>query len=405
MPRRSPRRGRARTARRARCTWPRAWAWASGLASTPVTRRRAGGQDVGAVALAAGHVDHVEPAAALGDPLVDREVAAVPVVLLGQVGQGPLARQRERRHALGLIRAGRTRRSASRLRSVWRPPVPLRFPAHGRARDSRGDPRGQRPLPRPRGRALRRQVGHRLRRARPAAGDREAAQGARAARPRPLRARARDRRRHRLLRPQPRARRRDRRVHGERHLARACSACWRRPAGYLGDRRRRRPAATPRGCRSTTTPSTSSSATRSSTTCPTSTRCFAELARVLRPGGVDRLRRRALALRRPPRRGAQARGAPRRAGLARADAREPAGRATASPRRSRRTTSSASSTSTPSPPGRSPDTRATAASTTSTSAARSSPRASSAGPTARSRRPPSRPRCRGSGASTPTAAT
>jgi hypothetical protein len=59
-------------------------------------------QDVYAVALAAGHVDHVAAGAALGDPLVHREVAAEPVVLGGHVGKRPLARQLERRDALGL---------------------------------------------------------------------------------------------------------------------------------------------------------------------------------------------------------------------------------------------------------------------------------------------------------------
>ena len=42
------------------------------------------------------------PCAALGDPLVHRQVAPEPVVLGGHVGQRALARQLERRHALGL---------------------------------------------------------------------------------------------------------------------------------------------------------------------------------------------------------------------------------------------------------------------------------------------------------------
>ena len=65
--------------------------------------RRAARQHGGAVALAAGHVDDVEPRDALGDPLVDGEVALEPVVLLGTSGQRALAGERERRNALGLV--------------------------------------------------------------------------------------------------------------------------------------------------------------------------------------------------------------------------------------------------------------------------------------------------------------
>ena len=60
-------------------------------------------EDVRAVALAARHVDHALAPHALGDPLVDDEMAPVPVVLLGDVGERPLAGQGERRHALGLV--------------------------------------------------------------------------------------------------------------------------------------------------------------------------------------------------------------------------------------------------------------------------------------------------------------
>jgi hypothetical protein len=56
-----------------------------------------------AVALAAGHVDDVEALHALGDPLVDRQMAAVPVVLLGHVRKGPLPGQAERGDAVRLI--------------------------------------------------------------------------------------------------------------------------------------------------------------------------------------------------------------------------------------------------------------------------------------------------------------
>ena len=47
---------------------------------------RAAGQHVHAVALAAGHVDHVAALAALGHPLVHRQVAPEPVVLGGTSG-------------------------------------------------------------------------------------------------------------------------------------------------------------------------------------------------------------------------------------------------------------------------------------------------------------------------------
>ena len=65
--------------------------------------RGARGEHVRAVALAAGHVDHALPGDARGDPFVDGLVAAEPVVLLGHVGQRALPRQRQRRHAGGLV--------------------------------------------------------------------------------------------------------------------------------------------------------------------------------------------------------------------------------------------------------------------------------------------------------------
>ena len=61
------------------------------------------GEQIRAVTLAAGEVDHAQPRAALGDPLVDGDVAPVPVVLLGDVGEGALAGQLERRDTLGLV--------------------------------------------------------------------------------------------------------------------------------------------------------------------------------------------------------------------------------------------------------------------------------------------------------------
>jgi hypothetical protein len=65
--------------------------------------RRVAREQVGAVALAAGHVDHAPPDRPPRDPAVHHEVALEPVVLLGDVGQRPLAGQRERRDALGLV--------------------------------------------------------------------------------------------------------------------------------------------------------------------------------------------------------------------------------------------------------------------------------------------------------------
>ena len=64
---------------------------------------RCAGQHVGPVALAAGEIDDVHPAHARGDPLVDDEVAPVPVVLLRDVRQRALPVQRQRRDARRLI--------------------------------------------------------------------------------------------------------------------------------------------------------------------------------------------------------------------------------------------------------------------------------------------------------------
>ena len=101
--------------------------------------------------------------------------------------------------------------------------------------ERRRDPRRQHPLPRRRGRALRLEVGHRLRRSRREPGRREGAQGARV-RARPLPTIARDRLRHGLLHPEPAARGADRARHVQRHLAR-----------HAGDARGERRAPRPRG--------------------------------------------------------------------------------------------------------------------------------------------------------------
>ncbi len=60
-------------------------------------------EDIGAVPLAAGHVEHAPAGDPFGDPLVHRQVAAKPVVLGGDVGQRPLAGQLERRHPGRLV--------------------------------------------------------------------------------------------------------------------------------------------------------------------------------------------------------------------------------------------------------------------------------------------------------------
>ena len=61
------------------------------------------GEQVRAVALAGGEIDDAHAGAALGDPLIDGDVAAVPVVLLGDVGERALARQLEGRDSLRLV--------------------------------------------------------------------------------------------------------------------------------------------------------------------------------------------------------------------------------------------------------------------------------------------------------------
>jgi hypothetical protein len=81
----------------------RACSCASGFASTPIHRRGGAPQHGRPVALAARQVDHPPAVRARRDPLVDDEVPLVPVVLLGDVGQRPLAGERERRHAVGLV--------------------------------------------------------------------------------------------------------------------------------------------------------------------------------------------------------------------------------------------------------------------------------------------------------------
>ena len=158
------------------------------------------------------------PRHAPGDPLVDREVAAVPVVLLRHVGEGALAGQLERRHARRLVSLDVRATSASGAAAAWRAPPTYRRPCPPPRRDGRADQGREHPLPRRRRRRLRRQVGDRLRRDRPRAGRAKLAR--RSARdPAPVRRRARDRRRHRLLLAQPAPARADRARDRDRHLA------------------------------------------------------------------------------------------------------------------------------------------------------------------------------------------
>ncbi len=78
-------------------------------------------QHLAAVALAAGHVDDALAGRARRDPLVDDEVPAVPVVLLRHVGQRALAGERQRRHALGLVRLNVCGLHGERQRRLPRP--------------------------------------------------------------------------------------------------------------------------------------------------------------------------------------------------------------------------------------------------------------------------------------------
>ena len=236
------------------------------------------------------------PGAALRDPLVHGEVAPEPVVLRRHVGKRPLAGQLERRHALGLGSLDRLLHGRRSLGTTLLPPMQQPPSASGT----------QRPLPRPRRRALRLEVGDQLRRGRPGAGDGQAAQGA-GPRAGPLRARARDRRRHRLLHAQPAARRRGRRGGGHRHLARHARQAGRAPPRSWGCRSR------PSRARRRELPFEDDSFDLvfghavlhhlPDLGRPPSR----EFRRVLRPGRRGRLLRRAVPLRRPPRGLAEAR--------------------------------------------------------------------------------------------------
>ena len=81
----------------------RACSNASGLASTPTTDAAVRREDGASVALAAREVDDLAAVRALRDPLVDHQVAPVPVVLLRHVGERALAGQVQRRDAGRLV--------------------------------------------------------------------------------------------------------------------------------------------------------------------------------------------------------------------------------------------------------------------------------------------------------------
>ncbi|CAA9525333.1 MAG: hypothetical protein(), partial [uncultured Solirubrobacteraceae bacterium] len=189
-----------------------------------------------------------------------------------------------------------------------------------RHRLCRGDPRRQHALPRRRGRAVRHQVGDRLRRGRAPPGARQAAQGARPG-PARLRPRAGDRRGHGLLRAPPAhgGRRAARDLH--RHLPRDArgAAGERGAAGPRGgDRRRRRraPAAAGRDLRRRPGPRRPAPPARPRPGLPGDAPGAAA-------GRDGLLRRRAEPGRRPHRHGSQAGRGLGRAGLAGAHQRPP----------------------------------------------------------------------------------
>ena len=241
-------------------------------------------------------------------------------------------------------------------------------------------------------RRLRRQVGHRLRRDRP--GRRCWASCARRSGgdPGPFGARARDRRRHRLLLAEPGARGRRSRDATCTDISPGMLATLQRQRRAARRRGRRPGRATPRPAVRGRRASTSCSATRCCTTCPTSTARSPSSAACCKPG---RQRRRSPASR--PATATASRATPSAppppgARVARAAARAPGRRGPQRRRRRRTTSSRARSTSTRSRPATSRATRGGRASRTCASAARSCWPTGSAGRTARSRPPRTRRR-------------
>ena len=406
-PRRTPaarRRSRPPPTRTSGWGWCSAGARARGPRDCRPPRRRArptASQHLGAVALAAGHVEHDRAA----NPA--RRSIRTPPGAAGTSSSRPARRAacaRRSARAAGLPGAGSAERRGSPAPA---PRVMCRAAMEAlRTADEIRDVNTR--YHDVAAVELRLQVGHRLRRGRPGPGASASsascsAGGARAR----VRALARGRRRHRLLQPQPAPRRRRPRGHLHRHLARDGPHPGARTPSAWGSPVKARPGPTPSRCRSPIEASTSCSATRCSTTCPTCERAFAEFHRVLRPGGrivfagePSRVGDRIAAI---PKRGAVAlaptwrRGSARVAGagsrepatccgerpLARAGRRHPRVRPRRSraPRRRRRVRRR--------PP----------------CAARSCSRTGSAGSTARSRPAPTPTTCRCCGASTRSAAT
>ncbi len=97
--------------------------------------RSGSGERGRAVALSAGEVGNIKARHAVGDPLVHRKVAPVPVILLWEVRQGALAGQLERRHMVGLIslyEGHRLRRKTVAMGTVFAlmPASPTATPDH-----------------------------------------------------------------------------------------------------------------------------------------------------------------------------------------------------------------------------------------------------------------------------------
>ena len=223
------------------------------------------------------------PADARGDPLVDDEVAAEPVVLLRHVGQRALAGQLERRHARGLVALETERARLGHARTErYRLAPRCRLHAHAaeirdvnaRYHDAAADDYDAK-------------WGIDFGALGPAPGAGQARQGAGARSRTGASARALEigagtgyfslnLMQAGVVRS----------ATCMRHLARDARDAAAPTRAELGLDGGAPWPATPRRCRSRTRASTSSSATPCCTTSPTSTRAFAEFHRVLAPGGT-----------------------------------------------------------------------------------------------------------------------